>query len=205
MATVRNIIERALKRIGEQDAAENVSGIDADDALDALNDMIYGWAADGVQTLHQGFALSDTFLFFVPPKTINASVLDSLAYQGTWDANANSPSLAGSVGTEGYVYKVGTAGSTDLDDVTSWSVGDFAIFDGEEWLKGQSSRQFEGAVVAMLAMRLVEEYGDDATPILARDADRGWSMISAQWVKPYGAIYDTALIRVPSKRYYDEG
>ncbi len=48
---------------------------------------------------------------------------------GTWDATANNPALASGVGTVGTIYRVATAGTTTLDGVSQWNVGDDAIFD----------------------------------------------------------------------------
>jgi hypothetical protein len=58
-----------------------------------------------------------------------------LAYQGSWNASANLPPLASGVGTNGYYYVVSVAGSTNLDGITDWQVGDWAIFNGTAWQK----------------------------------------------------------------------
>ena len=58
-----------------------------------------------------------------------------VTYQGTWDASINSPALTSSVGTKGYYYVVSVAGSTNLNGVTSWNLGDWAIFNGSTWEK----------------------------------------------------------------------
>ena len=65
--------------------------------------------------------------------TINA--IGALNYKGTWDANANSPTLTSSVGTKGDYYVVSVAGSTNLNGVTLWGVGDWAVFNGSVWQK----------------------------------------------------------------------
>lgn len=57
----------------------------------------------------------------------------ALDYQGTWDANANSPALASGVGTKGHYYVVSVAGTTNLDGNNSWQVGDWAVFNGVSW------------------------------------------------------------------------
>jgi ribosomal protein L35AE/L33A len=73
--------------------------------------------------------------------TTNGSVLSwgnvggTLSYQGTWNASTNTPTLASSTGTSGYYYVVGTAGSTNLNGITDWKVGDWAIFNGSTWQK----------------------------------------------------------------------
>ena len=59
---------------------------------------------------------------------INTATTGVLSYQGTWNANTNSPALASGVGTPGYYYIVSTAGSTNLDGITDWAVGDWAVF-----------------------------------------------------------------------------
>ena len=64
-----------------------------------------------------------------------ASVAGGLSYQGTWNASTNSPTLASSTGTNGYYYVVGTAGSTNLNGITDWQVGDWLLFNGSTWQK----------------------------------------------------------------------
>lgn len=54
-------------------------------------------------------------------------------YQGTWNASTNTPALASGVGTKGHYYIVNVPGSTNLDGITDWALGDWAIFDGTAW------------------------------------------------------------------------
>lgn len=77
------------------------------------------------------------------------SVLDSIAslqsqitamagfvnYEGTWNASTNTPTLASSVGTKGDYYVVSVTGTTNLNGVTAWTQGDWAIFNGSAWEK----------------------------------------------------------------------
>ena len=56
-------------------------------------------------------------------------------FQSTWNASTNVPALASGVGTKGYYYIVSTAGTTNLDGITDWQIGDWAIFDGTVWRK----------------------------------------------------------------------
>jgi hypothetical protein len=62
-------------------------------------------------------------------------VLGGAIYQSTWNASTNSPTLTSSTGTKGYYYIVSVAGSTNLDGITDWKVGDWAIFNGATWDK----------------------------------------------------------------------
>jgi hypothetical protein len=64
-----------------------------------------------------------------------ASVAGGLSYQGTWNATTNTPTLASSTGTNGYYYIVATAGSTNLDGITDWQIGDWLLFNGTNWQK----------------------------------------------------------------------
>jgi hypothetical protein len=58
-----------------------------------------------------------------------------LNYQGTWNATTNTPTLTSSVGTKGYYYVVDVAGTTNLNGITDWQIGDWAIFNGTVWQK----------------------------------------------------------------------
>jgi len=58
-----------------------------------------------------------------------------VAFQGSWNASTNTPTLTSSVGTTGYFYIVSVAGSTNLDGITDWEVGDWAIFGTTTWTK----------------------------------------------------------------------
>lgn len=59
----------------------------------------------------------------------------SLQFVGTWDADTNTPTLASGVGDESTFYLVDTAGTTSLDGISSWSVGDMVIFIEGSWTR----------------------------------------------------------------------
>ena len=59
---------------------------------------------------------------------INTAVTGVLKYIGTWNANTNTPTLTSGSGTVGEYYIVSVAGSTNLDGITDWAVGDWAVF-----------------------------------------------------------------------------
>jgi hypothetical protein len=89
----------------------------------------------------------------VPVSELPAAVLGALSYQGTWDASTNTPTLTSSVGTKGYYYVVSVAGSTNLNGITDWLVGDWAVYNGTAWQKVDNTDSvtsvngFTGAVV----------------------------------------------------------
>ena len=64
-----------------------------------------------------------------------AAILGGAIYQGTWNASTNSPSITGSSGTKGHYYVVSVAGSTSIDGITDWKVGDWIIYNGSVWQK----------------------------------------------------------------------
>ena len=71
----------------------------------------------------------------VPLSEIPDSIIGALSYQGTWNATTNTPTLTSSVGTKGYYYVVSVAGTTDLNGITDWQVGDWAVYSGTAWQK----------------------------------------------------------------------
>lgn len=63
------------------------------------------------------------------------ALIGGSVFQTVWNATTNSPSLVSSVGTKGFYYIVNVSGSTNLNGITDWKVGDWAIFDGTVWRK----------------------------------------------------------------------
>jgi hypothetical protein len=71
----------------------------------------------------------------VPTAQLPASVLGALNFQTTWNASTNTPALTSSTGTKGYYYVCNAAGTTSLDGIASWNIGDWAVFNGSTWTK----------------------------------------------------------------------
>jgi hypothetical protein len=87
-------------------------------------------AANGVAPLDGGGR--------VPFANLPAALSQATFYAGTWNASTNSPTLTSSTGTAGSIYAVTTAGSTALNGISQWNVGDKAVFNGttgawEKW------------------------------------------------------------------------
>ena len=72
-----------------------------------------------------------------------------LVFQGTWNAATNTPTLTSGSGTTGHFYIVSTSGSTNLDGVTDWVTGDWAVFieqgGTDAWEKIDNSSVLDGA------------------------------------------------------------
>ena len=63
------------------------------------------------------------------------SFTGGLSYKGAWNASTNTPTLVSSTGTNGDYYVVSVAGTTNLNGITDWQVGDWALFNGTVWQK----------------------------------------------------------------------
>ena len=72
-----------------------------------------------------------------------------LVFQGTWNASTNTPTLSSGSGTTGHFYIVSVAGSTNLDGITDWQVGDWAVFieqgASDQWEKIDNSSVLSGS------------------------------------------------------------
>lgn len=64
-----------------------------------------------------------------------ASLTGGVTYKGTWNASTNTPTLTSSVGTTGFLYNVSVSGSTNLNGIATWNIGDQAIYNGSAWEK----------------------------------------------------------------------
>ena len=71
------------------------------------------------------------------------SVVGQVEYQGTWNASTNSPALSnsGGGGSKGHYHKVATAGTSSVDGIAEWAVGDWIIHNGTVWEKVDNTDQ----------------------------------------------------------------
>ena len=99
-------------------------------------------------------------------KTVSSFGLGALVYQGSWNASTNTPTLTSGVGTKGNYYVVSVAGTTNLDGIALWSVGDWAVFNGSNWQKveGGTSEAFVSITVTSLTGYM---YANNSSPVTA--------------------------------------
>lgn len=71
----------------------------------------------------------------LPLAQLPTALQGAMSYQGVWNATTNTPTLTSGTGTKGYLYKCSVAGTTALDGITQWNVGDMAVFNGTVWDK----------------------------------------------------------------------
>jgi len=72
------------------------------------------------------------------------NAIGALNYKGTWNASTNTPALASGVGTKGDYYVVSVAGSTALDGISNWGVGDWVVFNGAAWQRVEGGADLNG-------------------------------------------------------------
>jgi hypothetical protein len=114
-------------------------------------------------------------------------VAGGLDYQGTWNASTNTPTLASGVGVNGYYYITATAGSTNLDGITDWEIGDWLLFNGTVWQKIDQSNLVTSVNGQTGAVSLTTTNINEGTNLYYTDA-RARSAISAGT----GISYDSA-------------
>lgn len=83
-------------------------------------------------------------------------LVGGLTPQGTWNASTNTPTLVTSTGTEGHLYKVSVAGSTALDGISEWAVGDNLFFAQGVWNKVDNTDIVSSVAGKIGAVTLVE-------------------------------------------------
>ncbi len=72
----------------------------------------------------------------VPTSQLPATSVGGLNYQGTWNATTNTPAMpAAAAGNKGWYYKVSVAGTTVVDTISDWLIGDWIVSNGTTWDK----------------------------------------------------------------------
>lgn len=107
-------------------------------------------AAKTAAVVNAGTALAtgDQIYDFVTGQIAN--IPSGLSFEGSWNADTDTPSLAGTTPANGTFYIVSIAGSTNLSGITDWEVGDWAIYvsDGagtDAWQKIDNTSTLSGS------------------------------------------------------------
>ena len=144
VSSVPDSADTSLVRPSDWNADHTLTGLGTMAEQNANNVTITGGSISGttvsgyIPSIDEGVANGVATLDSagkVPISQIPDSVIGALSYQGTWNASTNTPTLTSSTGTKGYYYVVSVAGTTNLDGITDWQVGDWAVYNGSAWQK----------------------------------------------------------------------
>lgn len=79
-------------------------------------------------------------------KTVSSVInaIGALNYKGTWNASTNTPTIVSSVGEKGDYYVVSVAGTTNINGISNWGVGDWIAFNGAVWQRVEGGADLNG-------------------------------------------------------------
>jgi hypothetical protein len=92
----------------------------------------------------------------VPTSQLPESLGGGLAYQGVWNATTNTPTIPTAVGNNGEYYKVSVSGSTNINGISTWAVGDWIISNGTTWDRIANSESVSSVAGKTGAVSLVK-------------------------------------------------
>jgi hypothetical protein len=119
-------------------------------------------------------------------------------YKGSWNASTNTPTITSGTGTAGDYYIVSTAGTTTIDGVSSWDVGDWIIFNGTIWQKIDNTDSVTSVNGQVGAVVLTTENITEVTNLYYTDA-RARAAISLTTSGSSGAAtYSGGVLNIPN-------
>ena len=79
-------------------------------------------------------------------KTVSSitNAIGALNYKGTWNASTNTPTITSSVGVKGDYYVVSVSGTTTINGISNWGVGDWITFNGLVWQRVEGGADLNG-------------------------------------------------------------
>lgn len=184
---------------GEATGTSSASGTAPSIALTLTNSAVIGKVLTGLSITGGSITSSDSILSaFGKLQNQVTGLVGGVSYQGTWNASTNSPLLTSSSGTKGYYYVVATPGSTNLDGITDWKLGDWVIFNGTTWNKVDNTdavvsvNGYTGAV-SLTTLDVTENTNLYFTPTRAQNA------ITLTTTGSSGAsTYTTGTLNIPT-------
>jgi hypothetical protein len=124
-------------------------------------------------------------------------LVGGVQYQGTWNADTNTPTLTSSVGTQGHFYIVNVAGNTDLNGITDWKVGDWAIFNNSAWTKVDNTESVTSVNGQVGAVSLTtDDIPEGATNLYYLDSRARAALSFAAGSGAYNSL--TGVITIPT-------
>jgi len=79
-------------------------------------------------------------------KTVSSvtNAIGALNFKGTWNATTNTPTIVSGVGVKGDYFVVSVAGSTTIDGISNWGVGDWITYNGGVWQRVEGGADLNG-------------------------------------------------------------
>ena len=126
------------------------------------------------------------------------SLQGGTVYKGSWNASTNTPTITSGTGTSGNYYVVTTAGTTTIDGISSWAVGDWIIFNGTVWEKIQNVDAVTSVNSQTGAVNLTTSNISEGTNLYYTDA-RARAAISLTTNNASGAAtYSSGVLNIPN-------
>jgi hypothetical protein len=83
-------------------------------------------------------------------KTVSSvtNAIGALNFKGTWNASTNTPTIVSGVGVKGDYFVVSVAGSTTIDGISNWGVGDWITYNGNVWQRVEGGADLNGVNIS---------------------------------------------------------
>jgi hypothetical protein len=114
---------------------------------------------------------------------------DGVGTPSAWNASTNSPSLSDGSGSAGDLYIVTVAGSTSLDGITDWAVGDLVFFDATAGVWRQIDNESAGVTVNTLGSATPSAADGDV--FLFEDQSDSWAQKKATALQVANIPFET--------------
>ena len=105
-------------------------------------------------------------------KTVSSitNAIGALNFKGTWNASTNTPTIVSSVGVKGDYYVVSVGGTTNINGISNWGVGDWITFNGSVWQRVEGGADLNGVNLSVSGTTTLS--GLTASTALALDASK---------------------------------
>ena len=105
-------------------------------------------------------------------KTVSSitNAIGALNFKGTWNASTNTPTIVSGVGVKGDYFVVSVAGSTTIDGISNWGVGDWITYNGTVWQRVEGGADLNGVNLSVSGTTTLS--GLTASTSLALDASK---------------------------------
>lgn len=164
------------------------------------NSAVTGKVLTGLTVTGTTIAATDSILtaFGKVQGQIN-SLMGGLKYQGTWNASTNTPALASGTGTEGHFYIVNVAGTTSIDGINDWKIGDWIVYNGGVWQKVDNTDSVVSVNGATGAVVLTTTNISEGTNLYYTDARARLALSLTTTGSSGAATYDniTGVFNIP--------